>query len=281
MKKKLVLLSIFLLLLPVTACSPKKKNAETDTTNSSQSTVKEYESLIEKAEKYFEEEEYDKSIAAYEIALEKGGSKDRRIKKNIAGIKSLQIALDLKKENKIDELKEKIEESKILDDPENIAFDKISQLNKLQVSEQSTINSKTAENNSSTQKYLVNSEQDALSLVNSKRVNRVEIKQAEGFDGTFYRFTFIEQGEEVRAIVNAINGSLSFEEIKTTNTQTIDYEQIARDKVASQFPEYEVYEFQPAGEDTMNVFLRNKETGDIPIHAVGAIDIKTGETFGF
>lgn len=95
MKKRLVLLSIFLLLLPVTACSPKEKNTETDTTGSSQTDAKEYKSLIEKAEKYFEEEEYDKSIAAYEIALEKGGSKDRRIKKNIAGITSLQIALDL------------------------------------------------------------------------------------------------------------------------------------------------------------------------------------------
>ncbi|WP_137663271.1 hypothetical protein [Enterococcus hulanensis] len=216
MKKKLIVILILLSLFPITACSTKEKKAETDPTSTLEASDKEYKALIKKAEKYFEEEEYNKSIAAYEIALERGGSKDRRIKKNIAGIKSLQIALDLKKENKIDELKEKITSAKILNDPENIAFNKLSELNKLQASLQSS----AAENSASTQKYSVNSEQDALNLVNSKRVNHVDIKKSEGFDGTFYRFTFIEQGEEYRAIVNAINEEISFEAVNGEQTNT-------------------------------------------------------------
>ncbi len=70
----------------------------------------------------------------------------------------------------------------------------------------------------------------------------------------------------------------SSEEVAIT---TIDWESIAKDKVESQFPEYEVSGFEAGGEDVMNVFIRDKNTGVTSTHAVGSINTKTGETSGF
>lgn len=63
-------------------------------------------------------------------------------------------------------------------------------------------------------KLKINSESEALNAVNVTRVNGVEILESEGFDGTNYRFTFIEQGGTYRAIVNAKTADIQYETVQ-------------------------------------------------------------------
>lgn len=61
----------------------------------------------------------------------------------------------------------------------------------------------------------------------------------------------------------------------------VDWQKIARDKVEEQFPEWEVDRFEQQSEGIMNVFIKEKTSGSVASHAVGAIDINTGKTSGF
>lgn len=63
-------------------------------------------------------------------------------------------------------------------------------------------------------KLKISSESEALNAVNATRVNGVEILESEGFDGTNYRFTFIEQGGTYRAIVNAKTADIQYETVQ-------------------------------------------------------------------
>ena len=100
-------------------------------------------------------------------------------------------------------------------------------------------------------------------------------------EGVYY-FTAISGLARWELTVNQA-GELSESMVEDTSpaTKGIDWEQIARSKVASQFPTFEVASFEEVTATVMNVFIKNKETGELASHAVGSIDTETGETSGF
>lgn len=105
---------------------------------------------------------------------------------------------------------------------------------------------------------------------------------------------FVEEGEGIYYFT-AISGLARWEvtvnqfgdltervvEDMSPAVKEMDWEQIARSKVSSEFPEYEVASFEEVTTTIMNVFIKNKQTGEIASHAVGSINTETGETSGF
>lgn len=129
MKKTMITFATFAALIAFSACTSKEKVTTTSVQHSTQQSIeKTYNNYLAQAEKYFQKEDYDGTIDAYELALDEGGEKDTRIKKNLDGVKTLQTALEMKKNDQITEMKQQIQQSNILEDPENIAYDKLKRL---------------------------------------------------------------------------------------------------------------------------------------------------------
>ena len=107
-------------------------------------------------------------------------------------------------------------------------------------------------------------------------------QQNQGNEKNYLYFNESQNQELNNGFNDIVNGKETLVPVKEESTSTeFDWESAARDRLEEKFPEYEVAYFQDAGDNKRNVFIKNKETGDIASHAVGAIDMTTGETFGF
>lgn len=133
-----------------------------------------------------------------------------------------------------------------------------------------------------TSSHIINNAQEAQAYIQKNRPQVGDLTPTSEDNGIYY-FT-AESGVSKRVISVDMNGHFTEEMIEDTaesNQASVDWEQIARDKVTDQFPEFEVANFEDAGEGMMNVFIREIATGVIASHAVGSINTSTGETSGF
>lgn len=106
-------------------------------------------------------------------------------------------------------------------------------------------------------------------------------QQNQGNDKNYLYFSQSKNEELNNGFEQVVLGksvsSSSSNQVKTD----VDWQKIARDKVEEQFPEWEVDRYEQQSEGVMNVFIKEKTSGAAASHAVGAIDINTGNTSGF